>query len=123
MDQQGSCKNLLGAHEAWPNDCFGCNVANAYTGMCACPGPAKEISLSVQSDCPGMPIRVSTRLALCATTGVSPESDFGGAYQVDDFDGWCGAEARCRVGNPLAGGACACPPGQAPIAPLGQPHD
>lgn len=111
VDVGGVCKNFFGAHEAYPNDCQGCSTANPSTGTCACPSPSSAISLAVQSDCPGMPLRSSTRLNLCVTPGASPESDFGGAFQVDDLDGWCGATAKCRVGNPLAGGACACPAG------------
>jgi hypothetical protein len=56
-------------------------------------------------------MRAATLLNLCVTSGVSDQADFGGAYQVDDFDGWCGATAQCRVTNPLAGDACACPAG------------
>ncbi|HZF56020.1 MAG TPA: hypothetical protein VE093_45710 [Polyangiaceae bacterium] len=111
VEDQGSCKNFFGAYEPNPNDCLGCGAANPYTGGCACPSPSSEISLSVQSDCPAMALRSATRLNLCVTPGVSPDTDFGGAYQVDDLDGWCGATAKCRVGNPLAGGACACPAG------------
>jgi hypothetical protein len=111
VEEPGGCRNFFGAHEPFPNDCLGCNTANSYTGACGCPAPSKELSLAVQSDCPEMALRSSTRLNLCVTTGVSEQSDFGGAFQVDDLDGWCGATAQCRVGNPLAGGACACPPG------------
>ena len=111
VDDNGVCKNFFGAHEAFPNDCLGCNVPNAITGMCSCPSPSAAISLAVQSDCPGNPLRASTRLNLCATSGVSDQSDFGGAFQVDDLDGWCGATAKCRVGNPMLGGACGCPAG------------
>lgn len=111
VDEQGSCKNFFGGHEAFPNDCQGCSTANQVTGACGCPSPSTEISLAVQSDCPAQPLRSATRLNLCVTPGVSADSDFGGAYQVDDLDGWCGSTAKCRVGNPLAGGACACPPG------------
>jgi hypothetical protein len=60
-------------------------------------------------------MRARTSLSLCMTGGVSAESDFGGAYQVDDVDGWCGALAQCRVGNPSNGGACSCPAGFSPI--------
>ena len=34
---------------------------------------------------------------------------------MDDLPGWCGATDQCRVGNPLAGDACACPEGFGPI--------
>ena len=110
-DDGGTCKNLFGAHEAYPQECAGCSVPNPYSGDCSCPAPSTDLALHVQSDCPGMPMRSKTELRLCTTGGVSAESDFGGAFQVDDFDGWCGATAQCRVGNPLAGGACACPDG------------
>jgi hypothetical protein len=111
IEDQGHCKNLFGAHEAFPADCQGCSTANPTTGACSCPSTTSELSLAVQSDCPGVPLRSATRWNLCVTPGASEQSDFGGAYQVDDLDGWCGATAQCRVGNPLAGGACACPPG------------
>jgi hypothetical protein len=112
----GICKNFFGAHEAYPQECAGCSVQNPYSGDCSCPSPSTDLALHVQSDCPAMPMRSKTELRLCITGGVSAESDFGGAFQVDDFDGWCGATAQCRVGNPLAGGACACPDGfDAPI--------
>jgi hypothetical protein len=111
VEDQGNCLNFLGAYQPNPNDCFGCGVAHPATGSCGCPAPAKEISLSVESDCPGVPLRAATRLNLCITPGVSPESDFGGAFQVDDIDGQCGATAQCRVGNPMAGDSCACPAG------------
>ncbi len=111
VEDQGNCKNFFGAHEPFPADCQGCSTANPYTGGCACPPQSSELSLAVQSDCPGLPLRSVTRLNLCMTAGVSQESDFGGAFQVDDLDGWCGATLQCRVGNPLAGGACACPAG------------
>jgi hypothetical protein len=107
----GTCKNFLGAHQQWPAECPGCNSPNASTGDCSCPAGASDLALAVQSDCPGMPMRAATELRLCVPGGVSETSDFGGAYQVDDFEGWCGATAKCRVGNPLAGGACACPAG------------
>lgn len=105
------CTNFLGAHEAFPQECLGCAVQNPHSGDCTCPAHASTLSLHVQSDCPGVPMRSKTLLDLCVMPGVSPESDFGGAYQVDDADGWCGATAGCRVGNPMAGGACACPEG------------
>jgi hypothetical protein len=110
-DDMGVCKNFFGAHEAYPSQCAGCQVQNAYTSACSCPAQTTELSLHAQSDCPGMPLRAATELKLCVTTGVTAESDFGGAYEVDDLDGWCGATAQCRVGNPMAGGACACPAG------------
>lgn len=117
IEQAGQCINFLGAYEPNPNDCFGCGVAHPATGSCSCPSPAKEISLSVESDCPGVPLRSATRLNVCVTEAASIESDFGGAFQVDDIDGQCGATARCRVGNPMAGGSCVCPPGfDTPIA-------
>jgi hypothetical protein len=106
-----TCRNLFGAHEAYPAECPGCGTANVYTGGCSCPAQSTQLSLAVQSDCPGAPLRSATTLGLCVTPGVSPESDFGGAYQVDDLPDWCGATAQCRVGNPLNGGACACPAG------------
>ena len=111
VEEQGHCKNFFGAHQAYPAECPGCSTPNPNTGACGCPGTSSELSLAAQSDCPDVALRSPTRFDLCITPGVSAESDFGGAYQVDDSDGWCGATARCRVGNPLAGGACACPPG------------
>lgn len=109
---QGSCKNFFGAHEAFPGECPGCSQANAYSAECSCPAFATELPLLVQSDCPTVPMRFATSFNLCVTSGVSPGSDFGGAYQLDDFDGLCGAgPASCRAGNPLAGGECACPEG------------
>jgi len=48
---------------------------------------------------------------MCLTAGVSTDADFGGAHQIDDFDGWCGATAQCRVGNPMNDNACGCPAG------------
>lgn len=115
-DAGDGCTNFLGGHEAFPQECLGCNVQNPYSGDCACPGEASTLSLHVQSDCPGVPMRSKTLLDLCVTSGVSPESDFGGAYQIDDAEGWCGATAGCRVGNPMAGDACACPEGFEGIA-------
>jgi len=111
QDDGGTCKNLLGAHESWPADCAGCNVANVISGSCACPPGATDLALHVQSDCPGVPMRFATELRMCVTAGVSADVDFGGAYQMDDADGLCGATAQCRVGNPLNGNACACPAG------------
>lgn len=117
LDDQGACKNFFGAHESYPAECAACSVANPYSGGCSCPAQTTEIALSVQSDCPAMALRSATALRLCATSGVSPESDFGGAYEVDDFDGLCGAmPGSCRVGNPMAGNACACPSGFEPIS-------
>ena len=114
-DAGDGCTIFLGAHEAFPQECVGCNVQNPHSGDCACPGDTSTLSLHVQSDCPGVPMRSKTLLDLCVTPGVTPESDFGGAYQVDDAEGWCGATASCRVGNPMAEGACACPEGFDPI--------
>ncbi len=110
-DDGGVCKNFFGAHESYPATCAGCSTANAYSGSCSCPAYAPDLALHVQSDCPAIPMREKTELKLCLAGAVAPDSDFGGAYQVDDVDGWCGATAQCRVGNPLAGGACACPAG------------
>lgn len=116
LDDQGTCKNFFGAHESYPAECAACSVANPYSGGCACPAQTTAIPLHVQSDCPGMPLRSATTLQLCATAGVSPDSDFGGAYELDDFDGLCGAmPGSCRVGNPMAGNTCACPAGFEPI--------
>lgn len=115
-EEAGSCTNFLGAHEPYPAACAGCSVENPHSGGCSCPAGASPLTLHVQSDCPGEPMRAKTFLELCLLDGVSVESDFGGAYQVDDGDGWCGATDKCRVGNPLAGGACACPEGFDPIA-------
>jgi hypothetical protein len=106
-----SCLPLYGAYETYPAECAGCGTANTKTGACSCPSPSSELPLLVQSDCPGVPMRSATTLRLCITPTLSPDSDFGGAYQVDDLDGWCGSTGQCRVGNPLAGGACACPAG------------
>jgi hypothetical protein len=111
VEEQGHCKNLLGAHEAFPNECSGCLEANPHTSACSCPSTSSVLSLAAQSDCPMVPLRSPTGINLCVTPGVSEQSDFGGAYQVDDGNGWCGATGQCRIGNPLAGGACACPPG------------
>jgi hypothetical protein len=111
VDDQGACKNLLGSHEPYPAACPGCSTPNVITGTCGCPAMTTALQLDVQSDCPSMPLRAATKLQLCMSTGVAASNDFGGAYQVDDFDGWCGASAKCRVGNPMAAGACACPDG------------
>jgi len=110
------CTNFLGAHEAYPQECLGCNVGNPQSGDCSCPGGSSPLSLHVQSDCPGVAMRSKTLIDLCVTDGVSAQSDFGGAYQIDDAEGWCGATAGCRVGNPMADGACACPEGFEAIA-------
>jgi hypothetical protein len=115
-DDGGVCRNFFGAHEDFPAECPGCATANAYTATCGCPSPSTELTLAVQADCPGVPMRSAASLRLCVTHGVSPDADFGGAYQVDDLDGWCGATAQCRVGNPLASGACACPAGFSPLS-------
>ncbi|NUP06087.1 MAG: hypothetical protein HOW73_08515 [Polyangiaceae bacterium] len=111
VDDQGTCKNFFGAHEPWPAECAGCSQANVYSGDCTCPSYATELTLHLQSDCPGVPMRAATTLGLCVTSGVSTDADFGGAYQVDDGVDLCGATAQCRVGNPLAGNMCACPDG------------
>ncbi len=112
LEDDGVCKNYFGAHESYPAECSGCSQANAVSGDCSCPASTTDLVLAVQSDCPGMALRASTELRLCTTGATSPEADFGGAYQVDDFDGLCGAmPGSCRRGNPLAGGACACPEG------------
>ncbi len=110
------CKNFFGAYESFPAECAGCSTSNTSTGDCSCPSPSSALELAVQSDCPGVPMRSATKLRLCVTPSVSASSDFGGAYQVDDAAGWCGAVNQCRVGNPLAGGACMCPAGFDPIA-------
>ena len=111
VEDASSCKNFFGAHESYPAECVGCSTPNATTGDCSCPSPSSELLLAVQSDCPGVPMRSATKLRLCTTSSVSATSDFGGAYQMDDLPGWCGANAQCRVGNPMAGGACMCPAG------------
>lgn len=116
VEDPTGCKNFFGAHESYPAECPGCATANATTGDCSCPSPSSELVLAVQSDCPGIPMRSATKLRLCTTSSVPSSSDFGGAYQVDDLPGWCGSAASCRVGNPMAGGACACPAGFDPIA-------
>ncbi|MBK9262142.1 MAG: hypothetical protein IPM54_20355 [Polyangiaceae bacterium] len=116
VEDPTNCKNFFGAHESYPAECAGCSTPNPLTGSCSCPSPSSELSLAVQSDCPGVPMRSATKLRLCATTSLPSTSDFGGAYQVDDAPGWCGANAQCRVGNPLAGGGCARPSGFDPIA-------
>jgi hypothetical protein len=110
-DEDGVCTNFRGAHEIYPVECPGCSTQNPLTQSCGCPPGTNPLALAVQSDCPGIPMRMKTTLDLCVGGAVAADSDFGGAYQVDDFDGWCGATAQCRVGNPLAGGACACPDG------------
>lgn len=116
VESPNGCKNFFGAYESFPAECAGCSTANVLTGACACPSPSSELTLAVQSDCPGVPMRSATNLRLCATSSLSSDNDFGGAYQVDDAPGWCGAQNQCRVGNPLAGGSCACPVGFDPIA-------
>jgi hypothetical protein len=116
IDDLSGCKNFFGAHESYPAECAACSTANLLTGDCSCPSPSSELTLAVQSDCPGVPMRFGTSLRLCTTTSLSPSSDFGGVYQVDDLPGWCGAVAQCRVGNPLTGGACGCPAGFDAIA-------
>lgn len=116
VDDPNTCQNFFGAYEAFPAECAGCSTTNLSTADCSCPSPATEQDLLVQSDCPGIPIRSATNLRLCGTTSLSVNSDFGGAYQVDDLPGWCGAVNQCRVGNPLAGGACDCPAGFDKIA-------
>lgn len=112
----GGCKNFFGAFETYPAECAGCSTANMVTGDCSCPSPSSELTLAVQSDCPGIPMRMATKLRLCTTSSLPMNADFGGAYQVDDGAGWCGAVNQCRVGNPFAGGACGCPAGFDPIA-------
>jgi hypothetical protein len=107
----GACKSFVGAYEEYPLDCPGCSTANPSSAACACPAGTNDVPFAVESDCPGVPMRAKTALRMCITTGVAADSDFGGAYQVDDVDGWCGATLQCRVGNPMAGGACACPAG------------
>lgn len=116
VEDPTGCKNFFGAHESYPAECSGCATANLATGDCSCASPSSELVLAVQSDCPGVPMRFATKLRLCTTSSVSMTSDFGGAYQVDDIAGLCNATAQCRVGNPMAGGACACPAGFDPIA-------
>lgn len=116
VDDPTGCKNFYGAYESYPAECAGCSTANLVTGDCTCPSPSSELTLAVQSDCPGIPMRMATKLRLCTTSSLSMTSDFGGAYQVDDVAGGCGAVNQCRVGNPMAGGACACPAGFDPIA-------
>lgn len=110
-DDGGTCKNFFAAFEEWPAECAGCANPNPYSGACGCPASTSPLPLHVQSDCPGVPMRSATTLELCVTSGVAASSDFGGAYELDDFDGWCGATARCRVANPMAGDTCACPAG------------
>lgn len=106
-----ACTNFVGAHEIYPSDCAGCATPNGVTNACSCPGGTSPLALAVQSDCPGVPMRAATTLSLCHTSGLGDASEFGGAYQIDDIAGQCGATASCRMGNPLAGGACACPAG------------
>ena len=55
-------------------------------------------------------MRAATDVRLCTTAGLGATSDFGGAYQVDDLPGWCGAPTQCRTANPFTG-ACSCPNG------------
>ncbi len=107
----GACKSFLGAHESYPNDCPGCATANPVSATCGCPAGSTDLDLAVQSDCPGVPMRAATALRMCVAAATSADSDFGGAYQMDDLAGLCGATAQCRVGNPMAGGACTCPAG------------
>lgn len=116
VEDPAGCKNFFGAYETYPVECVGCSTPNWVTGDCSCASPASELVLAVQSDCPGVPMRSATKLRLCTTSSVPAASDFGGAYQVDDLPGWCGAVNQCRVGNPMAGGACACPAGFDPIS-------
>lgn len=70
----------------------------------------------MQQDCDGIPQRLPTTMNLCVGTAAGSGADFGGAYQVDDVAGWCGAIHQCRAGNPAAGGACACPSGFTPVS-------
>ncbi len=109
--EDGTCTNFRGAHESYPVECPGCSVPNAFTTACGCPAGTTDLALPVQSDCPGVPMRSATTLNLCVTSGVAADSDFGGAFQVDDIPGSCGAPTTCRVGNPMNAGACACPAG------------
>ena len=110
-DGDGACTNFRGAHESYPAECPGCSTTNPITTACSCPPGTTDLALPVQSDCPGVPMRFATSLNLCVSTGVADDSDFGGAFQVDDIPGSCGAPTTCRVGNPMAGGACQCPAG------------
>ncbi|MFO0551153.1 MAG: hypothetical protein U0271_22370 [Polyangiaceae bacterium] len=105
------CRNLVGAHQAYPTECVGCATSNSDTGDCSCPVDTTEAAYPSESDCPGVPMRSATALRLCMGSAATADSDFGGAYQLDDLPGWCGATNQCRVGNPLNGGACACPAG------------
>jgi hypothetical protein len=115
VSREGGCTNFLGGHQSRPAECAECLAENPVSSECGCPSGSTQLDLWTQAECVGSTTRSNTELALCLTQGVSPESDFGGAYQVDDIDGWCGSVDRCRVGNPLAGGACDCPVGFNPI--------
>lgn len=119
VDAGTGCHNFFGAHEAYPDACAGCAVQNQLSGNCSCPTGTSDLPLLVQSDCPGVPMRAATEMNLCLTSGVGPESAFGGAYQVDDLEGWCGGadggSPRCRIANPQAGNTCDCPNGFEPI--------
>ncbi len=46
-------------------------------------------------------------MTVCGAAAFAPTADFGGVYQLNG--------TTCAVGNPMAGGACACPSGSQAI--------
>jgi hypothetical protein len=78
----------------------GCNTANAFTGVCACPAGFSGIELPHNGGCYE---RVFTTVCFNAS---APRSTLAGAYVVSDG-------GACRSGNP-ATGTCSCPAGSSP---------
>ncbi|HEY3446849.1 MAG TPA: hypothetical protein VGK67_10820 [Myxococcales bacterium] len=101
------CTNFGGGFQHNASACLSCGAENPLTLACTCPAGFSEQSLRVVSDCAGAGTATGSDWRLCQLAAFSAESDYGGAFQVDDAVA-CGA--GCRVPNPVTGD-CSCPAG------------
>ncbi len=88
-----------------------CRTANPFTGDCSCPAgfaPSGPMEMLDDRACPSNnPPFGWQSVFFCQSGAPAATPDFGGSYHREG--------AACRVGNPLAAGACACPGGTTSI--------
>lgn len=88
-----------------PGGASGCSNVNFLTGTCTCAGNLPP-AISIRSIGDGNGVWGGWAY-FCPTGSPTTQSEFGGAYQIDDT-------AICRVANANTG-ACSCPGGTVPV--------
>ncbi|MEW5855148.1 MAG: hypothetical protein AB2A00_40605 [Myxococcota bacterium] len=89
-----------GVYERDENDA--CAVANSFTGGCGCPAGFNAVEMPVAGSC-----WYWRKVGVCYNAAAT-RTTFHGTYLQSDYSGY--GSGGCVTGNPLNGGACACPP-------------